>query len=437
MDPTVLLLIVCVILSSFFSWAETAFISLTDAQVRTMVKNNRFASKTIERLKSNTNELLITILIWSNVVNIWIWTISALWATEKYWSASLWIVTWILTIIILIFWEIIPKTIAHQHAAFVSSIVAKPLYLLVLILIPITYLLEFIIRIIWWKTWLKWMTSEELKAMVDIWAESWNIDIEKKELISNVLEFWETTVEEIMTDSSKIISMPSNLTLKKAYDFFVVNEVSRIPVYNWDNKDEIIWIMTVKEMLKHKKHRDENMLLKDIDLITPIFIPETKYISDLFKEFQWKRMHMAVVIDEFWKVSWLVTLEDILEEVFWEIHDEFDDDEHYIKKLNKNSWRISWLTEINKVNEALWAELAGHEHRTLSYYILALLQKIPERWDNVSSKWFEFFVEKMTWNRIDLIRVQKVSENLQKNDITTLNKDVKLKKTKKIFSKKN
>ena len=263
--------------------------------------------------------------------------------------------------------------------------------------------------------------------MVDIGAEEWSINIEKKELISNVLDFWETTVEQVMTDNSKIISMPSTINLKKAVDYFVSNEFSRLPIYNWDNKDDIIWILTIKDILRHKRNRDENLSLKNLDFIQPMFIPETKNISDLFKEFQWKRLHMAIVIDEFWKVSWLVTLEDILEEVFWEINDESDEDENSIQKLNNISWRVAWDVEIDKVNSTLWAKFSSIEHKTIAYFILNLLQKIPEKWDHVNSKGFEFFVEKMVWNRIDSIRVQKMVDHSHEEKVATKKKSARKK----------
>ena len=411
--PTLLLLILLIWLSWFFSWAEIALVSLSHAQVRSMVRKKLYSCKTIEKLKSEPNKLLITILIWNNLVNIAASMITAIWANSHFWSKSLWVVTWILTLAILIFWEILPKSLAQRYSNKFASLVAKPMMLLYYIFYPFTLILEQFIKIFWWKHWINKYDDDELKAMVDLWAETWRIDFEKKELISNVLDFWETTVEQVMIDESKIYSMSSNLTINKAVEFFVSHEHSRVPIYKDTDKNEIIWILTLREILKYWRTRDWNLKLENLYFIKPMFTPESKRIWDLFKEFQWKRVHMAIVIDEFWNVSWLVTLENILEEVFWEIHDESDESEDEIKKLNRLSWRMAWDTELDKVNSALWVCISNEEHKTLSYYLLDLFQKIPERGDWVDDKWFEFFIEKMVWNKIESVRVQK---NVQDNE---------------------
>lgn len=410
MDPTLILLLFLILLSWFFSWAEIALVSLSPAKVKQLVEEKRFASKTIQRLKANPNKLLITILIWNNLVNIWASMITALWASNTFWSEALWIVTWILTLLVLIFWEILPKSLAQKYNASFWAIVAKPLFLLEMLLYPIVFILEkflhFTMKMFWWWEKLASLTEEELKAMVQLWYEEWSIDDRKSEMLENVLDFWEITAEEIMTDKAKICSVPWEFTVKQTVDYFIKHEFSRLPVYK-DNENKIIWIITIQDIIKHNQGKTWNEKLEDIVSKEPLFVPETKKIADLFKEFQWKRTHMAIVVDEFWEVSWIVTMEDILEEVFWEIHDESDEEYWKIRKLNETSWRVDWDTEIEKLNKEFETQFPAPEHKNVSFLLLDKMQKIPERWDHAVIWWLDFYVEKMDDNKIESVRIQK------------------------------
>ena len=411
MDPTLLLLIFLISLSWFFSWAEIALISLWPAKVKQLVDQKTFASKAIEKLKNNSNRLLITILIWNNLVNIWASMITAIWSSNAFWDKMLWVVTWILTLLILVFWEILPKSLAQKFNVQFSKIVAFPLLFLTYLLFPIVYILEkflnLTMKLVWWGWEINTFSKEELKAMVQLSSEEWSIDNDNSEMLENVLEFWDTTAEEIMTDKTKLLVLSSDEKIKSATDFFIKHEHSRIPVFKEWNKDKIIWIITLQDIVKHKQHKNDDLKIWELDLKQPIFIPETKKITDLFKEFQRKRTHMAIVVWEFWDVEWIVTMEDILEEIFWEIRDESDDEEDWIKKINEDAWKVSWDVELEKINKLLDQEFDYPEHKTISYLAMDKLQKIPERWDNFDLNWIWFFIEKMDWNKIESIRVQK------------------------------
>ena len=411
MDPTLILLIFLIILSWFFSWAEIALISLSPAKIKQLVDWNKFWAKTIQKLKSSPNKLLITILIWNNLVNIWASMITAIWANTAFWSEYLAVVTWILTLFVLIFWEILPKSLAQKYNVWFSSIVAKPIYFLEIFLFPIVWILEkflsFTMKFFWAWEKLASLTEEELKAMVQLWNEEGMLDDKKSEMLENVLDFWEITAEEIMTDKAKLQSIPSDFTVKQTVDFFIKNDFSRLPVYK-NNENKIIWIITIQEIIKHNQTNNWDEKLENITLKEPLFVPETKKIAILFKELQWKRMHMSVVIDEFWEVSWIVTMEDILEEVFWEIHDESDEERWKVKKINETSWRVDWDAEIEKLNKELNTIFETPEHKNISFLLLDKMQKIPERGENCEINWFHFYIEKMNWNKIELVRVQKI-----------------------------
>ena len=404
MDPTLILLIFLLLLSWFFSWAEIALISLWATKVKQLVDNGWFWSSAIKKLKDAPNTLLITILIWNNLVNIGSSMITAIWATKVFWSEMLWVVTWVLTLLILIFWEILPKSLAQRFNVWFSKIVAYPILFLSYFLFPVVYVLEkfldLTMKLVWWNWAMKTFSKEELKAMVQLSSEEWSINEDNSEMLENVLWFWDIKAEEIMTDKSKLQILSSENSVKEATNFFIKHEHSRIPVFQEWDEDKILWIITLQDILKQNFHKKDSEKIWNLDLKQPIFIPETKKISDLFKEFQWKRIHMAIVIWEFWDVEWIVTMEDILEEIFWEIRDESDDEEDWIKKINEKSWRIWWDFEIEKLAKFLEIDFDYPDHKTISYMLMDKFQKIPERWENIEINKIWFLLRK--WIEIKL-----------------------------------
>ncbi|MCD5382724.1 hemolysin family protein [Candidatus Gracilibacteria bacterium] len=411
MDPTLALLIFLLMFSGFFSGAEIALISLGAAKVKQMVDKKEFGSSAVKKLKDNPNKLLITILIGNNFVNIGASMITAIWATKVFGAELLGVVTGVLTLLILVFGEILPKSLAQRFNITFSKIVAFPLLFLSYLLFPIVFILEkflnFTMKIVGGDAKMQTISKEELKAIVQLGSEEGSIDGENSEMLSNVLEFGETTAEEVMTDKTKLLTLSSETTIKFATDFFIKYEHSRVPVFEEGNSDKILGIITLQDIIKQKQNKNDDLKIGDLDLKQPIFIPETKKISDLFKEFQRKRIHMAIVIGEFGDVEGIVTMEDILEEIFGEIRDESDDEEDGIKKINEKSWRIHGDFEIEKLNKLLDGHFNYPDHKTVSYMLMDKLQKIPERGESIDIDGIGFFVEKMEGNKIELIRLQK------------------------------
>lgn len=412
MDSDIVLLFILIIISGAFSGAEIALTSLSPAKIKTMKHDHRVGARAVYKLKQNPESLLITILIGNNLVNILTTVIATIWGIRVFGSNALGIVTGVLTFIILVFGEITPKTYAQKHADGFARMMANPLLWLTYILYPIIWLLEKLIHGLMWlmkaKSPIKTMSEEELLAMVDIGTKEGVIEEHEQELIENVLEFTDTMVEEIMTIKPEIDSLGINTPVRDAAIFFTTHSHSRIPIYR-NNLDNIVGILTVHDILKithSEDHRIEN--LSDFRYAHPIVVPKTKAIAKLFREFQKRRQHIAIVVDERGHTIGLVTMEDILEEIVGDIVDESDREEAHITQIGKNEWVASGNATIEEVNEIIGIELNYPEHQTVSLLILEKLQGFPNLGEKIEYESLEFQVKKMSKKKIEEVLITKL-----------------------------
>ena len=389
---TILIFIWLLMMSAFFSWTEIALMSLPKHKVETLVKQWIKGAKDLKYIKENSDKLLITILIWNNLVN----TYTAAFATtiamniaKNSWlwlnqSTAVWIATWIVTLLLLLFWEIAPKSFATKNAEKISLVVAKFYRILMFILSPLVYFIELITKFITGSSKQEKISEEELEAFIDMWKESWTLEEKEHKQLKNLLDLWDTTVEEIMTPRVKIDKLPDETTVNEALDYILSHTHSRIPVYKEDI-DHIIWIVNVRILLNEIKKWNNNKKLKEIQLLKPIKVPLNKPINELLRTFQISKQHLAIVIDEYGGVAWLVTLEDIIEEVFGEIQDETDKEDEKIKKVNDNEYIVSSDILVDDLLEVFWLTPKdlkteeNYEWETVSYLITDILQRFPNK----------------------------------------------------------
>jgi len=324
-----LVFLILFILSAFFSGSETAFMSIPEHKVEAFLKQKKFGAKDLKKLKSNNDKLLITILIWNNLINVLtaslatsiaIQVSSTLWSSQ---SLAIWITTWIVTLLLLLFWEIFPKTLATRYADKIALSVSKIYVLLQIILSPIVVFVDFLMKKLQRKTTISTVTDEEIEAFIDMGKDSWVFKKWEYEKIKNMLDFYEITCEEIMTPRIKIDALDSNTTVNEAIEKMFEFSHSRILIYNNDI-DHIERVVTLKELLLVKNKWMWLETLNKLALSPVIKVPLTKPIHSLLDIFKKKRKHIAIVIDEYGGVAWLVSLEDVVEEVFGEIQDETD-----------------------------------------------------------------------------------------------------------------
>jgi len=392
MDPLLITLFLFLfLLSAFFSGSEIALMSLPSHKIDSLIKQNRFWAKALKYIKDRNDKLLITILIWNNLVNVYTAalatqiSISIAEKSNLEQSLAIWISTWIVTFLLLMFWEIVPKTFATKNAEFISLIVAKPYKFLLQILYPLVIIIEWVIKlIIWWKWSSLNVTDEEIESFIDMWKDAWALWAWEHEKLKNLLEFGDITAEEIMTPRVKIDRISINFTVDEAIDFILSHTHSRIPVFI-DNVDNIEFIVNLRWLLLEKKKWNGNTSLsKFTNLDKAIKIPLNHPIDKLLEIFRKSRKHIAVVIDDYGWVAWLVTLEDIIEEVFWDIKDEWDREIDEIVKLADNKYVIESsvlvdviLDKFNLSFKDIWLDEKEYDWVTTSYFITAQLERFP------------------------------------------------------------
>lgn len=415
MNPTNIgTVIVLLILSGFFSASETAIVALSPAKVRTLVDKKARGSKYLEKLKKDPHKTLITILVGNNVVNIAAAALTTVIMTEVFGSSAVGIATGVLTLLILVFGEVIPKSFATARTKQLALFVAAPIYFFGLLITPIILVLDGLVDVLLKllgakKTHL--VTDEELIAMAAIGAEEGAIDKHEKEFIENVLQFTDIKVDEIMTPRVHIDAMPEDYTLKEASDFILNHTHTRIPVYR-ETIDHVVGIAHLKELfqsLHDGETKQKN--LRQIKLHTPVRVSSSMQIHDLFLLFKKHRQHMAIVIDEYGGTAGLITMEDLLEEIVGEIEDESDPEDEKIKKITEIEYEVSGRIQLDELEELLGVEFKYPGHRTVSFLMTEELAHLPKEGDKLTEKGWEFEITQMWRNSILKVTLRKEDQD--------------------------
>ncbi|MBL7101090.1 MAG: HlyC/CorC family transporter [Nanoarchaeota archaeon] len=406
----IILLSICLILSGFFSGAETALVSVSVAKVKTLVREKKLGSESLMRLKEDPKTLLTTILIGNNLVNIGAASITTVLMIDLFGSKGIGIATGVLTLFILVFGEITPKNLAHTHNVKISLLIAGPIYFLSKILAPAIYLLNMLTSFIMKVSGgheAPTVTEEELKTMIDLGVAEGELEKKEKEIIEKVFELNDITAEEIMTPRTGMFCLNSDLTLKAVMKTLIKTPYSRIPVIK-GSKDNVVGILFVKDVLKYLDKGEKDIKLKTLGR-KPYFVPEDILLNQLFKQFQEKQIHMAIVVDEHGGVAGVVTLEDLLEELVGEIVDETDITASVLMRINKDNILVDGQTELKNINNFFNIKLPGRDTATISKLILSKHKKIPKKGDELKiGKKVLIKIEAVTKNKILKVKVTKL-----------------------------
>ncbi len=405
----IILLLILLLLSGFFSASETAFISLRRPKIKKLASQGDVRAETILKLLKMPNRVISTILVGNNIVNISASAIATSMAIKYFGSTGVGIATGIVTFYVLLFGEIVPKSYAAYNAEKYCLLAAKPILALVTLLNPAVVLLTFISkRIVKFfggeVTFGHYLTEEDLKLMVEVSEEEGFIEKEEREMISSVFEFGETTVREIMVPRVDMKCLSVDESYEDARKLILKTGHSRIPVYE-DNIDNIVGILYAKDLLKYMNGR-EKVKLVDI-LREPLFIPENKKLDDLLREFQVKKIQIAIVVDEYGGTAGMVTIEDLLEELVGEIMDEYDREEAPIVEINEKEAIVDARMNIKDVNEILKLNLDYSEFDTIGGLVFNTIGEIPKVGDEIKVENATLRVEKMRGRRILKVRVIK------------------------------
>lgn len=408
--------IVLVGLSAFFSGSESAFFSIDDSELKEMEndKNKSYKKKRILWLMGRQRRLLMTLLAGNTIVNVGAATTAAIF-TAKFFriheagnTYKIIIEIGVVTLILLIFSEVSPKIFAVKNPLHFAENVSLPVTGLVKLGTPVTWLIEKIanvfLKMLNIKKEMPFMNEEELKALIDVGTEKGTLDHTEREMIHSIFEFRETTAKEVMIPRPDMICIDINTPYKKVISLIKKYGHSRIPVFQ-ENIDNIKGLLYVKDLLPFIMDSKSVPKIESL-LHKAYFIPESKRIDELLKEFQKERMHMAVVVDEYGGTAGLVTMEDIIEEIVGEIRDEYDMEKPLIQKKDKRTWIVEGKIDIEDMNEKTGLNIPDDEgYESLGGFIFDQLGHIPVEnekveWDNV-----EFIVEKIEKQRIKRVKV--------------------------------
>ncbi|MFQ5991294.1 MAG: hemolysin family protein [Nitrospiraceae bacterium] len=373
----ILAVAVCIALSAIFSGIEIAFFSINEVRLRALAQSGHRWAKMGLHLRSNPQRLLSTILIGNNLANIAAASLATLIALELGGNEAVAIGTFLLTMIILVFGEIVPKTLAAKHATKVVQLMAYPMYWLEKLMAPLLFILEPLISKLTGERGLAhpFVTEEELKIALEEGGKAGVIETEEVKMIKNVFQLNDITAEDAMTPRLYVFALDGKQSLKDAKDQLLQSTFSRIPVYD-GTLDNITGILYKTKALKKLVQGGQKTQLKDI-AYPALFVPAGKPADDLMKQFQQEKRHMAIVVNEFGGVMGLITLEDLLEEVVGEIMDETDLSEELIKRIGKNQILVHGRTEVRRINEFLKVNL-GEDANTVSGLIQEMLGRIPK-----------------------------------------------------------
>ena len=421
MDPSTIIqlvvLIVLLLLSAFFSSSETALTTVSKIKLKTLAdEGNKSAAKVLQ-VTENPGKLLSTILIGNNIVNISASALATTFTTELFGSKFVGISTGILTILVLIFGEVTPKTLATQYSVKMSMIFVHPIKFLMVILTPAIWLLDLltgiIFKILRVDTSAKnTMTESELRAVVDVSHEDGVIEPEEKFMISNVVDFGDALSKDIMIPRADIVCADIDSTYEELVEIFRAEKFSRIPIYE-DSKDSIIGLLYLKDLFFYSQTHDMSKFdLKSI-LRQPIFVYEYQKTSQIFADMKTSSVTMAVVLDEYGATSGIITMEDLIEEIVGEIRDEYDDyEDDFIRNIGDNQFDIDASIKLDDLNDALNTKLVSENYDSLGGLVIEILDKLPEEGEEATYKNISLLVTKVHKNRIERITMTVKSEEI-------------------------
>ncbi|NCB38794.1 MAG: HlyC/CorC family transporter [Erysipelotrichia bacterium] len=406
----------CIFLAAFFSSAETAFFSLSLLRLKKIESEGDLKASEILKVLSDKQRLLLSLLMGKNLAKVMATAIAVgfLFVSLPAWDviiakstvvSCVVVVSLLMTIVLLLFGEIIPKTVALFGAYAYCRLVIKPLRFFLLLLYPFSAIIIWFFqktlpRYADWNSLLGSSSSvEEIDNYFTLGEEAGIIEHDEKEMISSVFEFGDTLVREVMVPRPDIIAMPISTSLDELLKFVREDGHSRFPVYD-NSIDKVLGILYVKDILiKLDEIRESYDLFKL--LRPPFFVPETKKLDDLLGEFQKRKQHLALVVDEYGGISGLVTIEDLLEEIVGEIVDEYDLDEQApLTRIDDYVYSVDARFSISDLEAELNCELDYDDSETVGGFVLEKLGRIPQRGETLEEPQGSFQITEIKGNRI-------------------------------------
>jgi putative hemolysin len=401
-----LILFVLLALSAFFSAAEVAFVSLTAAKVETMLKRKLPRSKLIHDLKKNPRRVLVTILIGNNLVNIGSASFATVVAADYFASAVIGITTGIMTLLVLIFGEIIPKSYATTHNKRFAIFAAPYLKVLQLVLLPVIVIFEGLTILFAGRQTEDAVSEEELRALAATALKQGAIEDDERAMLERLFKFNDINAHDIMTPRVKCVYLDSKMTIEEASRVVENNPHTRFPVVD-GSPDNMIGFAHSRDLLISFANDKEKKSIQDI--MHPILrIPKQMLLDDVLQEFQKTKTHIAVVFDEFGGTEGIITLEDVLEELVGEIADEHDVDDNVIKRIDKNTILASAHEELRDINDFLNVNIPGDPYDTVAEIFMDHIKKAPRKNMELEFDGVRIRIESTKKRAIEHVEIKKI-----------------------------
>ena len=417
-----IILIIALILAATASAAETALTSVSRIKLKNLVEEGDQKAIEIERLLSQPNVFLSTILVVNNVAVIVASSMATVLALRFSANFGELIATILISLVVLIFCEITPKTAAVQNPLRWARAFVNPVRGAAWLLRPVVWSLSVVtnglVRLLGGQMKHRgpFVTEEELRLLVTVGEEEGVLEEEETEMIHSIFEFADTTVREVMIPRIDMVTLESDATVDEAVDLELQGGFSRIPVYE-ETIDNIIGVLYTKDMLKQLREGHNSLPIRD--LVRPAyFVPETKKLDDLLREIRQRRTHMAIIVDEYGSVAGLVTIEDLVEEIVGDIQDEYDREENLYEQVTQYEYVFDAKISIDEFNDLMETDLENEGYDTLGGFLYTQLDKIPVAGDTITFKNLTFTVLTTRGRRITKVKVEHVHTHAASADST-------------------
>lgn len=403
-----IILFVLLLLSAFFSSAETALTTVNRIRIRTLAEEGSKRADTVLAITDDSGKMLSAILIGNNIVNLSAASLTTSLA-YSFGGSMVAIASGILTVLILLFGEITPKTMATIHAEKMALIYAPVISIFMKIMTPAIFIINglsigvlFLLRVDP-NAKNNIMTENELRTIVDVSHEDGVIESDERQMINNVFDLGDARAKDVMVPRVHVTFADIDSTYEELIEIFREDKYTRLPVFK-DTTDNVVGTINMKDLLLYDN--TNGFHIKDI-LREAYFTYEYKSISELLVEMRQASFNIAIVLDEYGETAGLITLEDILEEIVGEIHDEYDENEEdFIQEIDEREYIVEGSTNLDDLNDRLELDLRSEEYDSLGGFIIERLDRLPEEGDRIDTKdGIHMVVERLDKNRIELVHL--------------------------------
>ena len=403
-------IILLVLLSAFFSSAETSMTMVNKIRIQSLVEQGNRKAMVLDKVISDSGKMLSTILIGNNIVNMAASSLMTTLTIQVFGNVYVGIATGILTLIILVFGEITPKTLASIHSEKVALAYARVIYFLMIVLTPVIFIIGKLSNLVMFLLRVdpdakhNTMTEHELRTLVNVGQEDGVIEREEKQMIYNVFDFGDSAAKDVMIPRIDMTFVDVNCSYDELMEILQEVMHTRFPVYE-DNTDNVIGIINMKDLLLYP--RDKTFSIREI-LREPYFTYEHKATADLMLEMRKASVNLAIVLDEYGSTAGLVTLEDLLEEIVGEIRDEYDEDEEEDLKTIQEGREYQALgsAKLDDINEMLQINLDSEDYDSIGGFIIEQLDCLPVEGQSVElDNGIRLVVDECDKNRIELVHI--------------------------------